>query len=226
LSHRRVQPGYYNKLSNVCKEVIVKKIFRYFAILWENMLFSWKVCVIILKNWVSPKQGGFCMAGVMNFRSALGGFNRQDVVQYIEYMNNKHNSQIEQLNTQLQTAREALAEAQKHNTKELEAQLEAANQRCAELEAQLESNGLAAPVAGDELEAYRRAERAERMAQDRATQIYNQANAALADATVKVEAISDNMSAIAQQISAQLEDSKQQLQDAVAAMYAIRPEEE
>lgn len=166
------------------------------------------------------------MAGVMNFRSALGGFNRQDVVQYIEYMNNKHNSQIEQLNTQLQTAREALAEAQKHNTKELEAQLEAANQRCAELEAQLESNGLAAPVAGDELEAYRRAERAERMAQDRATQIYNQANAALADATVKVEAISDNMSAIAQQISAQLEDSKQQLQDAVSAMYAIRPEEE
>lgn len=166
------------------------------------------------------------MAGVQNFRSALGGFNRQDVVQYIEYMNNKHNAQLEQLNTQLQTAREALARAQKNNSDELQAQLDAANRRIAELEAQLEANGLAAPVAGDELEAYRRAERAERMARDRASQIYTQANAALADATAKVETISDNMNAIAQQISTQLQDSKQQLQEAVAAMYAIRPEEE
>lgn len=166
------------------------------------------------------------MAAVQNFRSALGGFNRQDVVQYIEYMNNKHNSQIEQLNTQLQTAREALAQAQKVDNSELIAQLEAANKRCAELEAQLEANGLAAPVAGDELEAYRRAERAERLARDRAAQIYAQANAALADATVKVETISDNMSAISQQISAHLQASKQQLQEAVATMYAIRPEEE
>ena len=226
LSHRRVQPGYYNKLSNVCKEGIVKKICHYFALLWENMLFSGKVCVIILKNRVLPKQGGFFMAGVMNFRSALGGFNRQDVVQYIEYMNNKHNSQIEQLNTQLQTAREALAQAQKVDTSDLEAQLEAANKRCAELEAQLEASGMGMPVAGDELEAYRRAERAERLARDRASQIYTQANAALAEATTKVEAISDNMSSIAQQISSQLQNSKQQLQEAVAAMYAIRPEEE
>jgi hypothetical protein len=67
------------------------------------------------------------MADNLNFRSALGGFNRQDVVQYIEYMNNKHNSQIEQLNTQLQTAREALAHAQKADTSELQAQLDAAN---------------------------------------------------------------------------------------------------
>lgn len=166
------------------------------------------------------------MAGVQNFRSALSGFNRQDVVQYIEYMNNKHNAQLEQLNTQLQTAREALARAQKNNSDELQAQLDAANQRIAELEAQLEANGLAAPVAGDELEAYRRAERAERMARDRAAQIYTQANAALADATAKVETVSDSMNTIAQQISAQLQDSKQQLQEAVAAMYAIRPEEE
>ena len=166
------------------------------------------------------------MAGVQNFRSALGGFNRQDVVQYIEYINNKHNSQIEQLNTQLQTAREALAKAQAVDTTALQEQLHAAQARCDELEAQLEANGLVAPVVGDELEAYRRAERAERLARDRAAQIYNQANAALADATVKVESISDSMNTIAQQITTQLQDSKQQLQEAVAAMYAIRPEDE
>ena len=51
------------------------------------------------------------MSGIQNFRSALGGFNREDVVRYIEYINNKHNSQIEQLNTQLKEAQDALEKA-------------------------------------------------------------------------------------------------------------------
>lgn len=167
------------------------------------------------------------MAAVQNFRSALGGFNREDVVRYIEYMNNKHNSQIEQLNTQLQTAQEALAQAKAADNSELLAQLEAAQARCAELEAQLAAGGDAAPVVqGDELEAYRRAERAERLARDRAAQIYAQANAALADATLKVEAVSDGIGTLAEQFAVQLQDAKLKLQEAVASMYAIRPEED
>ena len=167
------------------------------------------------------------MAGVQNFRSALGGFNREDVVRYIEYINNKHNSEIAQLNTQLQTARESLAQAKAEDNGELKAQLEAAQVRCAELEARLAQGGQEMPVkTGDELEAYRRAERAERLARDRAAQIYTQANAALADATVKVEAVSDNLTAMAEQLAAQAQEAKAKLQEAVAAMYAIRPEEE
>lgn len=166
------------------------------------------------------------MAAVQNFRSALGGFNREDVVRYIEYMNNKHNSQIEQLNTQLLTAQEALANAKTADSDELKAQLEAALIRCAELEAQLAAGGNSAPVKGDELEAYRRAERAERLARDRAAQIYAQANAALADATLKVEAVSDGIGSLTEQFAAQLEDAKIKLQEAVASMYAIRPEED
>ena len=149
------------------------------------------------------------MAGMQNFRSALGGFNREDVVSYIEYLNTQHKAQIAQLNTQLQNAQEALAKAQAmpQDQSELMAQLEAAQARCAELEA------------------YRRAERVERMAQERASQIYAKANAVLADATVKVEAASDGMKAVAAQVAEQLQTAEQQLQDAVAAMYAIRPEE-
>ena len=165
------------------------------------------------------------MAGVQNFRSALGGFNRHDVVNYIEYINNKHNSELEQLNTQLQTAQEALAQAKDNS--ELLAKLEAAEARCAELEEQLAAGGQMVVASEDsELETYRRAERAERLARDRAAQIYAQANAALADATVKVEAISDGMNALTEQFNTQLEDGKKQLQEAVASLYAIRPEEE
>ena len=164
------------------------------------------------------------MAGIQHFRTAIGGFNRQDVVNYIEFLNNQHNSQIEQLNTQLQAAQEA-AEQSAPNA-DLQAQLDAALARCAELEAQLTENGQTPICSGDELEAYRRAERAERLARDRAAQIYAQANAALADVTVKVESISDGMNALTEQFQAQLQNGKQQLQEAVASLYAIRPEEE
>ena len=163
------------------------------------------------------------MVGIQNFRSALGGFNRSDVVSYIEFMNHHYNTQIAQLNTQLQNAREALAQAQGASNDELQAQLDAALARCAELEAALAAKGVA--PTDSELEAYRRAERAERMAQDRAAQIYAQANAVLADATAKVESAAEGMKTMAQQVSAQVEASQQQLQEAVAAMYAIRPTE-
>ena len=165
------------------------------------------------------------MAAVQKFRSALAGFNRQDVVSYIEYINNKHTSELEQLNTQLQTAQEALAQATDNS--ELLAKLEAAEARCAELEAQLAAGGQVVVASPDsELETYRRAERAERLARDRAAQIYAQANAALADATVKVESVSDGLNDLAEQFQAQLQEGKKQLQEAVASLYAIRPEEE
>ncbi len=167
------------------------------------------------------------MAGIQNFRSALNGFNRKDVVQYIEYLNNQHNAQLEQLNTQLQNAQETLSRVKTGpDTTDLQAQLDAALEKCAQLEAKLAEGGAPSPVAGDELEAYRRAERAERLARDRAAQIYEQANAALADATVKLESISDGMNDITQQIADRLQQAKQDMQEAVAAMYAIRPTEE
>lgn len=163
------------------------------------------------------------MPGIHNFRSAVGGFNRKDVVNYIEYMNNQHNAQIAQLNTQLQNAEEALARAQAIPKDDvLLSQLEAAQARCKELEEQLAAVKAQQP---DELETYRRAERAERMAQERASQIYTQANAVLADATVKVESAAAGITAVADQVSEQLQVAQQQLQDAVSSMYAIRPKD-
>lgn len=167
------------------------------------------------------------MAGVQSFRTALGGFNREDVVRYIEYINNKHKTELEQVNNQLQSAREELSRIKSEDTSALKEQLAAAESRCAQLEAQLAQ--APQPVkekSGDELEAYRRAERTERLARDRAAQIYAQANAALAEATVKVEAASDELVAMADEMSAKVQDAKNQLHEAVASMYAIRPEGE
>ena len=166
------------------------------------------------------------MASVHHFRSAFHGFNREDVVRYIEYMNNQHNQKLEQLNAQLREAK-----AQPTDT-ELLARLEAAEARCAELEALLAQQSAPSVSSEDELEAYRRAERTERLAQERANQIYTQTNAVLADVSVKAETASGEISAIAQQVSDQLaayqqsvSAAKEAFEEAVAALYTIRPEE-
>ena len=85
----------------------------------------------------------------------------------------------------------------------------------------------------EELEAYRRAERIERMARERAEQMYNQANAVLADATVKVDDAAALISQMSDKVMGELAElqgavsgSKQALKDAAAAMYTIRPSTE
>lgn len=174
------------------------------------------------------------MSGFQNFRKSLNGFNREDVVRYIEYMNNKHNSQIEQLNTQLQTAQAELAKREPAQNDALNEQLQAAQARCAELEGLLISRNaeISESRTEDELEVYRRAERTERLARERAAQIYTQANAVLADASLKADAasalvsdISENIVAQMQAYQASINDAKDKLQEAVAALYAICPKE-
>ena len=172
------------------------------------------------------------MPELKNFRSAFRGFNRQDVVNYIEYINNTHNAQVEQLNNQLQAA---LAQP---TDEEMKARLEAAEARIAELEATLSEQDRAvlsdgASCTEQELEAYRRAERVERVAKERAEQIYAQANGVLAEATLKAESASAHIGAIADQVSNQLKEyqdsvleTKATFQEAVATLYAIKPQTE
>lgn len=218
-----------------------------------------------------------------NFRSAFNGFNREDVVHYIEYLNTNHSAEINQLRSELELLqnkldaasanteaqeRLAAAEAQREEYKrklaEAEEDAEALRRRCAELERErndaltkantidpsleercraLEGQLQAAIAARDtalrnaarcqveqELEAYRRAERTERVARQRAEQVYSQANGALADATVKVDEASSQIALVTDKVSAQLEQlkqavagSKQALADAAATLYTIRP---
>lgn len=181
------------------------------------------------------------MAELQNFRSAFNGFNREDVVLYIEYLNNRHNAERNQLQSQLQTAQEELEalRAAPVVDPEVVSQLEEAQGKCAELEAELAAvkeqldqalAELNKPQTDEELAAYRRAERAERVANERVTQLYAQANGALADATLKVDDAAQQVGQIVDQVVAQLGSlhaavagSKNTLRDAAAALYAVRP---
>lgn len=215
------------------------------------------------------------MAQQQKFRSALNGFNREDVVRYIEYINAKHTAQINQLTSEaefLRTRQEAdsaaaeqLAEARaqceelekrcfeledlltaQNTASDRQAELEA---RCADLEQQLsaltaekaqlererdtalrQQNSLQCRVE-QELEAYRRAERTERLARERAEQMYRQVNGVISDATVKVDAAAEQLGDMTDKVMSQLQQlqcaisgSKQALRDAAATLYTIRPE--
>lgn len=138
------------------------------------------------------------MPATQRFRSAFHGFNREDVVNYIEYLNNHYTAQVQQLNNQLQEAKGSVSDGV---AADLQAQLDAALERCAKLEAQLATRE---DVANRELEAYRRAEEAERKAVARANAIYDQAQNALDAATSMAETAAEEFSAIAARTEQQL----------------------
>lgn len=48
------------------------------------------------------------MSTNLNFRSALNGFNREDVVNYIEFLTNRHVSDLSQMKAQLDAANEEI----------------------------------------------------------------------------------------------------------------------
>ena len=176
------------------------------------------------------------MPAPQNFRSAFNGFNREDVVRYLEYINSKHTAEINQLTSEADYLRTRLEStgnqdiaALEAERDELRAQVEALTSRCAELEA---ACGQEVPSSNEELEAYRRAERTERLARERADLVYHQINGVLADATAKVDTIALEISGMADQVMDQLtqlqtavSNSKQALKDAASTLYAIRPNE-
>ncbi len=164
------------------------------------------------------------MAASHTFRTAMRGFNREDVVRYIEYLNNQHNAQLAQLRAQSHQA-----------DPELQSRLEAAQNRCAELEAQLaalQENRQSQPQTpvgayAEELEAYRRAERTEREAKERAQAVCTQAQALLDEATLKAEAAREQFEAVCQQLEqyqASTAQTRQALQETVNALHLLNQE--
>ena len=173
------------------------------------------------------------MSAPQNFRSAFNGFNREDVVRYLEYINTKHTTQVNQLNSEIDYLRTRIETMQPDATiaqerDALQARVQELEARCAQLEqaAAAPSAVVAAPVAeaaeaapvavsyntSDELEAYRRAERTERLAKERAELVYHQVNGVLADATVKVDGVAAEIGVMADAVMQQLT----QLQNAVS----------
>lgn len=197
------------------------------------------------------------MAAPQNFRSAFSGFHKEDVIHYLEYLNTKHAAEVAQLQqenetlraenarllerpvltpataNELETLRALVAQLEQEKAALQDALDHAAPQPVVAAEPAVAAEPVAAVPSNLELEAYRRAERVEREARERAAQIYHRTNGALAEAAVKVDEAAAQIDQMANIVSSQLTDlrdlvsgSKQVLHDAASAMYTLRPEEE
>ena len=125
----------------------------------------------------------------------------------------------------LEEEKEALKKAAEAREKEL-------LDRCRQLEEQLKTvkaeTHSEKNLAEQELEAYRRAERAERTANEKADLIYHRANAVLDEASGKIDGASADLSQLAERINSQLQQmqysinsSKIALKSAVDTMHAL-----
>lgn len=199
------------------------------------------------------------MAAVEKFRAAFNGFNREDVVNYLEYINNKNAQLVNQLKGEIEALKsqpkqddtaaltrerdmlriqvEALRaekEALQHRCDILEQGLQAAQGTTASQEAPAPEEvpvpePEAAPASTEaELECYRRAERMERMAKERADAVYRQANQIVGQVSHQVSHMTEQVMPIADQILAQLEQlqstvcaTKQSLQDAAGTLESL-----
>ena len=207
------------------------------------------------------------MAEQQLFRTAFNGFNRDDVVQYIEELNARHAAEVNQLNADLQYLQEKLdaleavcpendapmmGEPMTDNSDlvaDLEAKLAEAEEAAKTAKAQLDeqkTENLRLQVLLDaalarqneanntvELDTYRRAERVERDARNRAREVSDKANAALFDATNRVDETAIQISELTdaamqqlKQLQLAISGSKQILRDTATSLYSIHPEEE
>lgn len=200
------------------------------------------------------------MSEPLNFRSAFNGFNREDVVHYIEYLNANHANQIRQLQADLatmqresflpevdedQAARIAEMEEQFAQQESLLTALNAEKDellaKCAQLEAQLAAVNAAKETARpqfstcmeEELAAYRRAERVERLANERANAIYRDLRASLQGTADKTESAVTKLDSISSQFNAQINalrdslfDNKSYLDQSLASLNDLKVIEE
>lgn len=221
------------------------------------------------------------MSEPLNFRSAFNGFNREDVVHYIEYLKSNHENQVRQLRADLAAALrdEELAEEQEDaaaaglqeqveqqkailtaltaekdelaaKCDRLEAALAAVSAekdaltvKAAQLEAQLgnvsterdaavSAKPRMSPYIEEELAAYRRAERVERLANERASAVYRKLRIALQDTTAQADQAVTNLDNITSQVNAQLtalrdslSDSKTHLEQSICSLDDICPKQ-
>lgn len=174
------------------------------------------------------------MSAPQNFRKAFNGFHKEDVVQYLEYINTKHNNQVNQLTMELEELRaQSAQEDQNEQIAALQEENALLAEKLAEAEAKLEQLENQQPQTEPdtaELEMYRRAERTEQEAREKVELIYYQANSVLAEAAGKVDSASNEIMEMADQILSQLtmlqmkvSSSKQVLQEASSLMNIIRP---
>ena len=159
------------------------------------------------------------MAQSQNFRTAFNGFNREDVVHYLEYLNARHQSQIQQLTAEAEELRERAAQ-QPEDSQQRIAALEAENQ---ELTRQLEQVRQELEQAQQELEQARQPAEKDPEPESPVPDIVDPELSAYRRLSDNITQMADQAMSQLTQLQVAVSGSKQTLQEVLAIMKAIRP---
>ena len=133
---------------------------------------------------------------VQNFRTAFHGFNREDVVRFLETATARHTAEVNQLRDEIARLEGDLSLLRTRSGEELETQL---------------TEPAATPIRDEtnwkdeELAAYRRAETVERQARNRAAQMYHRVNGLIADLAARMDGSKAEMTAAAEALGQALD---------------------
>ena len=152
------------------------------------------------------------MGETPHFRTAVGGFHKSDVAAYIANIAKEHQAQLQEKDKEIQALQEQLDHA-----------MEQLSQQAASSEPAPDSSTTEAPIESQEetldrmeLEAYRRAEAAERIASQRAKKLYEALGSICADARTQLE----NADSAARNSITAMELQLQTLEDSCDALTA------
>ena len=155
---------------------------------------------------------------MQRFRSALNGFNREDVVQFIQSATARHDRELADLKEENARLQQDLTR-QSEEISDLKAQVSQLQSQLSEANETLETATAPRPEPekpdwdAQELAAYRRAEEVERQSRERAKQLHRELTGLVADASVQMEEANTALDAAMAQITEDLT----RLQAAMAA---------
>ena len=156
---------------------------------------------------------------VQNFRTAFHGFNREDVVRFLETATARHTAEVNQLQDDVARLEKELAALREQQTPEVSRE---------EPEAPV---GDQTNWKDEELAAYRRAETVERQARNRAAQMYHRVNGLIADLAARMEGSKAEMTTAAEalgqaldQLQSALDGGQDVLTEGAATLRALEPE--
>lgn len=174
-----------------------------------------------------------------NFRFAFHGFNREDVVSFLEQTMARHAQEVNELKEEIHRLEEELSQAREApradvaalrqenwSLKERGDALEEENKTLKEtvesLEAQLTAPGPRPEDTdweSEELAAYRRAENVERQAKARASQLYDRVNGLVAELAARMDGSHQNMTEAAESLGKSLDGLQAALDLAQATLH-------
>ncbi|MGM9640197.1 MAG: hypothetical protein ACI3V3_02400 [Faecousia sp.] len=189
------------------------------------------------------------MDEVQNFRTAFHGFNRDDVVSFLESLSSRHTAQVNQLKDDIrrletQLENRPMVAANDADLKKLHQELEELrrendalrqeNESLKDTVSNLREQPDTQPESGlqeEELAAYRRAESVERLARQRASQLCDRVNGLVADLSARLAVSRQDMDSAVEDMGQSLEAlqnaldaSQETLRSGEASLQAFRME--